>query len=147
MKSNGSKGRSKKLDEKKIRDLSRAIDAKVMARSKKVAAGYTVIIEPHGRLGFVANCVEMPNVFTHGETETKCIKTAREALAIAVAVMLEHGDNPPVPATENARDQQVNIRLTAKEKLLLESAAKREGYRGLSDFMRSVAMSQIRKSA
>ncbi len=147
MKSNGSKGQLKKLDGRMVRDLSRVFDSKIMAQARKIAARYTVILEPHMRLGFVATCVEMPNVFTHGKTEAQCIKTTREALSIAVAVMLEQGDAPPAAASEELRDQQINIRLTAKEKLLLESAAKRLGYRGISDYVRSAALSHIRKSA
>jgi len=57
-----------------------------------------------------------------------------------VAVMLEQGQRPPSPARAGTRAMQVNVRLTAEEKALLESTAKRKGYSGLSDFIRAAAI-------
>lgn len=66
---------------------------------------------------------------------------------VGVAVMLEAGQTPPLAACEEQRTQQINIRLTAEERLLIESAAKRRGYRGISDFVRTAALAQTRKVA
>ncbi len=54
--------------------------------------------------------------------------------------MLEDGGRPPTPASSGLRSMQVNVRLTAEEKALLETAAHSRGFSGLSDFIRSVAM-------
>lgn len=48
------------------------------------------------------------------------------------------------PATTGRRTEQVNVRLTADEKLLLEASAQRKGYSGLSDFIRAVAIEATR---
>jgi uncharacterized protein (DUF1778 family) len=40
------------------------------------------------------------------------------------------------------RDQQVNLRLTAEERLRLDAAASREGYRSLSDYVRAAALNR-----
>jgi predicted RNase H-like HicB family nuclease len=129
------------------RDLSKAFDEKLLQRGRELASQYSILFRPSEQHGFSATCLEFPTVFVHGKTVAQCDKKAREALAIGVAVMLEQGDTPPLPASDERRDQQVNIRLTSEEKLLLEDSARRRGYRGLSDFMRAAAMSQTRRSA
>jgi hypothetical protein len=60
------------------------------------------------------------------------------------SVLLEQGQNPPAPASEGTRTQQVNVRLTSEGKLLLESTAKRKGFKGLSDFIRTAALESAR---
>ncbi len=55
--------------------------------------------------------------------------------------MIEEGRTPPVGATKRAA--QVNVRLTQEEKLLLEETAKREGFKGISDFIRHLALSHM----
>ncbi|KAA0212955.1 MAG: ribbon-helix-helix protein, CopG family [Cyanobacteria bacterium CYA] len=58
--------------------------------------------------------------------------------------MLELGQQPPAPAREGKRDQQVNIRLTSEEKMRLEEASRREGFRSLSDFLRASGLNRAR---
>ena len=91
--------------------------------------------------------MEYPNVFVHAKTSDACIRKTREALMVGVAVMLEAGDAPPLAASEEQRTHQVNIRLTAQERLLIDSAARRRGFRGISDFVRTAALAQTRKIA
>jgi hypothetical protein len=79
----------------------------------------------------------MPYVMADGTTIEACAAETLVATTLAVATMLELGEAPPVPARAGKRDQQVNIRLTAEEKLQLEAAARREGFRSLSDFLRA----------
>lgn len=124
-----------------------AIEPAIFTRAKEIASQYTVVLQPHARLGFLGHSLEMPNVFVDASTANKCIERMRDALAVAVAVMLEAGQAPPVPAVEQKRETQINIRLSSEEKLLLEHAAKQRGFRGVSDFVRSAALSQMRRSA
>jgi hypothetical protein len=77
-----------------------------------------------------------------GKTINACAKSVLEATIGTVALMLEQGKTPPVAAREGKRDQQVNIRLTAEEKMRLEEAARREGFRSLSDYLRASGMSR-----
>ncbi len=84
--------------------------------------------------------MELPHVFGDGPTVERCVEETREALIGAVALLLEEGSRPPAPARENTRTQQVNVRLTAEEKILLESTSKRKGFNGLSDFIRAAAL-------
>jgi len=82
----------------------------------------------------------MPTVFADGQTPDACVRAVREALTVAVATMLENGKRPPTSA--NRRSVQVNIRLTPDEKLALEEAASRMGFKGLSDFIRHAALNR-----
>ena len=47
-------------------------------------------------------------------------------------------------ASDRTRTEQVNVRLTSEEKLLLEEAAKNKGSRGLSDFIRTTTLANSR---
>jgi len=68
----------------------------------------------------------------------------RKALTATVATLLEQDERPPTPAMIGRRTQQVNVRLTAEERLLLDAVAKRKGYSGMSDFIRAVAVEATR---
>jgi uncharacterized protein (DUF1778 family) len=57
--------------------------------------------------------------------------------------MLEAGAVPPLPASEDRRDEQVNVRLSKLEKLTFEQAARSRGFRGISEFMRTAAMGSV----
>lgn len=59
-----------------------------------------------------------------------------------VAFLIESGKPSPALAREGARHPQVNVRLTAEERLLFESAARRTEFAGLSDFFRSTASNE-----
>jgi predicted RNase H-like HicB family nuclease len=88
--------------------------------------------------------VELPNAMSDGKTPEQCIRNTREAMITAVATMLEDGETPPPPASEGVRNEQVNVRLTAEERLALETAAQQHGFRGLSDFIRNAALAASR---
>ena len=59
----------------------------------------------------------------------------------ATGVREEQGETPPPPAGEGARTEQVNIRFSAEERLALETAARQQGFRGVSDYVRAAALS------
>jgi predicted RNase H-like HicB family nuclease len=124
---------------KSARAIDRPSDAKVMAKAKKIAGQYQVILafedgHCYGR------GLELPGIHGDGKTVRQCVKNTREAFAGWVAYLFEQGQRPPAPAREGTRIAQVNVRLTAEEKVLLEATAKRKGFTGLSDFVRAAAM-------
>jgi uncharacterized protein (DUF1778 family) len=47
-----------------------------------------------------------------------------------------------MPASAGRRQRQLNIRLTEDENLRLEEAARRQGFRGVSDYVRFAALSR-----
>jgi predicted RNase H-like HicB family nuclease len=89
--------------------------------------------------------LELPHVFGDGPTPDKCVAATREALTAAVAYLLEQGQKAPAPAHTGRRTQQVNVRLTAEEKTIIESTARRKGFSGLSDYLRATALETTRR--
>ena len=110
-----------------------------MAAARQVAEQYQVILtQEEGE--WYGRGLELPHVFADGQTPAECLANTRQALESAVAYMLEQEQRPPAPAREGVRTEQVNVRLTAEEKILLETAGRRKGFTGLSDFVRSAAL-------
>ena len=119
--------------------LDRPFDAETLAEAAKIAERYQVILACEDGHWY-GRGLELPNVHGDGKTANQCIEDTREALTGAVAYLLEEGQRPPSPAQEGTRTAQVKVRLTAEEKALLETTAKRKGYSGLSDFVRAAAI-------
>ena len=111
-------------------------------RARELADAYRLILEPDGRGGFVGRALEFPTVFDRGANADECVRNTRTALLIAVATMLEMGEHPPAPSAQGVRQTQVNIRLSAEEKLLLEESARKAGFRGISDYIRSAVVAR-----
>ncbi len=117
--------------------IDRPFKSDIVKRAREIAHQYRLILEPEAEVGFIGRSIELPSVFADGESADDCVAATREALEVAVATMLESGTSPPAPSTRGVRQAQVNIRMTAEEKLLLEDAARRGGFRGVSDYIRS----------
>lgn len=124
---------------RKSAELKKPIDRRTLADAREVAARYQVILAEEDT-EWTGRGLELPNVFGAGKTPEACIRDTREAFTLAVAYLLEQGRQPPAAAREGNRSMQVNVRLTPEEKALLESAARRKGYQGMSDFMRAAAI-------
>jgi predicted RNase H-like HicB family nuclease len=127
---------------KKSSDLRKPFRSEILQRAAVLAEHYQIILECdqgqwHGR------GLELPHVFGDGATPELCIQSTRQALTAAVAYLLEKGSNPPSPARNGKRTQQVNVRLTAEEKTLLEAVAHRKGFQGLSDYLRAAALEPV----
>lgn len=120
--------------------IDRPFAAELWAKAKMVAEQYQIVLQREPDELWIGHGLEMPLVFGEGPTADACVADTREALAAAVATVLEQGEIPPRPAREGARSFQVNVKLTAEEKAVLESRARQRGFRGLSDFMRAKAL-------
>jgi predicted RNase H-like HicB family nuclease len=114
-----------------------------LQRAEQIARYYRIVLEYDDDAGWVGSGVELPTVFGGGKTPDECVKDTRAALVVAVAHMLERGQHPP---ESSARTLQVNIRLTPEEKLVLTNTARRVGFQGLSDFLRSIALQRAERS-
>lgn len=128
------------------RRLDRPFSPALLSRARKLAARYRLVLDPDPRRGFIARAVEYPTVFEHGADVESCVHAIREALAVAIATQLETGESPPKPASLGRRMRQINIRVTDDEKLLLDTAASSRGFRNVSDFLRSAALSLARSA-
>jgi predicted RNase H-like HicB family nuclease len=130
----------------KSKALNKPFKESIVRKAKKIVADYRIILERNERLGFIGTSVEIPTVFADAKTPEKCYKAIQEALMVAVATMIECGQRPPQPASMGLRTEQVNVRLTAEEKLLFANAAMNLGFKGISDFIRSTALNNVLSS-
>jgi len=128
------------------KDLKKSFKSIVLRKAKKIANDYCITIERNERLGFIGSSVEMPTVFADAKTPEQCYKSTQEALMVAVATMIECGQRPPQPASAKKRNEQVNVRLTSEEKILLSNAASSLGFKGISDFLRSAGLNRVLSS-
>jgi predicted RNase H-like HicB family nuclease len=113
----------------------------VLARAREIAAGYQVVMwtedgEYYGR------GVELPSTMGDGATPDACMKATREALTVTVAYMLEQGEAPPPAASEEKRTEQINLRVSAEEKLRLETLARQHGFKGVADYLRATGLAR-----
>lgn len=120
--------------------LARPFDAATLRRAAEIAARYQIVLEQSEDVGYLGRTVEMPFVMADGPTLESCAEETIEATTAAIATMIEMGQRPPSPAREGKREAQVNVRLTAEEKLILEQTARADGYRSVSDFIRAAAL-------
>lgn len=110
----------------------------MLNNARHIAAGYRYILRPSESLGYVGRTLELPLVLADGPTPEDCLQATKFAVETAIATMLERGETPPM--STGRRSEQINIRLTAEEKLILEEESQRQGYKGLSDYVRAVAL-------
>lgn len=120
----------------KQRDIRRPFDPKVLARARKIVVDYQIVIwfedgEYYGR------GVELPWSLGDGPTPGDCVTETREALVTTVASMLEDGETPPPPASAEKRSEQINLRVTAEERLRLDTLARQHGFKGVADYLRT----------
>ena len=130
----------------KSKSLSKPFKESIVRKARKIVADYRIILERNERLGFIGSSVELPTVFADAKTPEKCYKAVQDALMVAVATMIECGQRPPQPASAGRRTEQVNVRLTAEEKLLFANAAMNLGFKGISDFIRNTALNNVLSS-
>ncbi|HWE94738.1 MAG TPA: type II toxin-antitoxin system HicB family antitoxin [Tepidisphaeraceae bacterium] len=86
--------------------------------------------------------LELPFIAADGKSPQECFENVREAMTAAAAHLLEQGETPPPPASHTGRTQQVNIRLSAMEKLRMEESARAKGFRGVADYLRARALAE-----
>ncbi len=130
----------------KSKALNKPFKESIVRKAGKIVADYRIILERNERLGFIGSSVELPTVFVDAKTPEKCYRATQEALMVTVATMIECGQRPPQPASAGRRTEQVNVRLTAEEKLLFANAAMNLGFKGISDFIRNTALNNVLSS-
>lgn len=123
-------------------DPARPFDPALLNKASKIASDYEIVMwfedgEWYGR------GLELPHTYGDGKTPAACIASVRQGLVVTVATMLEDGERPPMPARMGERTEQVNIRLTASEKAMLENRSRAGGFRGVSDFVRASVLEKV----
>ena len=129
---------------KSAKGADRPFDSAAWSEAERLVCQYQVVLHCEDDHWY-GRGLEFPKVFADGENADECVAETRKAMQGVVAFLIESGKSPPAPAREGARLQQVNVRLTSEERLLFESAARRKGFAGLSDFFRSAATNEAAK--
>ncbi|HEX4125730.1 MAG TPA: type II toxin-antitoxin system HicB family antitoxin [Tepidisphaeraceae bacterium] len=120
--------------------IDRPFPPAILERARRIAADYQIILQTEDG-EYYGRGLELPFVMSDGKTPDECVRATREALAVAIATALEAGKSPPSPASRRQRTEQINIRVSPEEKLLLEEAARSSGFRGISDYVRTASLS------
>jgi predicted RNase H-like HicB family nuclease len=113
-----------------------------LRRARQIAQTYRVVIR-HEDGEYYGQALELPGAMNDGRTPAECLERTLEIVTTTVAAIIERGEIPPMPASDDRRDEQVNVRLSKLEKLAFESAARSRGFRGLGDFMRAATLSSV----
>ena len=123
--------------------VDRPFDPALLRQARQIVEGYQIILHFEDGM-YYGRGLEMPTAMNHGKTPDECVRATRDILTTAVAFMLECGETPPSSASENKRTEQINVRLTPEEKLLLEETARSKGFRGISDFVRNASLASAK---
>lgn len=122
--------------------VDRPFDPAVLDRARRIAEQYRIILRHEGG-DYYGQALELPGAMNDGKTPAECLRNTIDIVTTTIAAMLERGEVPPLPTSDERRDEQVNVRLSKLEKLTFEEAARSRGFRGLSDFMRAATMSSV----
>jgi predicted RNase H-like HicB family nuclease len=90
--------------------------------------------------GWYGRCVELPYCMGDGRTPKAAIESTKQAIVAGLSADLARGIPAPIPAREGIRSEQVNVRLSADERELIQANALRAGFKGLADYIRSTAL-------
>jgi predicted RNase H-like HicB family nuclease len=131
------KGSSRPASSESKDVLDRPFDPAILKRARKLADKYRIVLETDPHVGYLASALELPNVLADGANPNAAVAAAREALTSAVAYLIESGQTPPLPADEQVRNRQINIRLTETEQRLLKEAAKAHNCSDMSEYVRT----------
>src|SRR5947199_10702151 len=82
--------------------IDRPFDKAVLRRARAIADRYQIILQFEDGL-YYGRGLELPTAMNHGRTPDECVKATRDILTTAVAYLIESGQTPPAPASENRR--------------------------------------------
>ena len=133
--------KSKNSRKKKL-DPARPFDPEILKRATEIANRYRITVWFEDG-DFFGEVVEIPHTYGDGVTPDACIANTREAAIFVTAYLIESGEVPPPPMNDGARTEQVNVRLSAGERLRLDALARRSGFTGISDYMRVAALAGL----
>ena len=123
--------------------LKKPPSQKHLARGRRLAVRYRLVINKHPENGFWGSTVEMPMVLGSGATIEKCAQDILDATAVTIAVELELGQRPPTPASEGKRNTKIVVMVTADDASRFGEESRRQGFARVSDFLRSAGLKHV----
>ena len=117
-------------------------EPKLWKEAERLARKYQVLTwYDEEEQAYFGQCLELPGCMSHGATPAERDAMVLESMTLSLADSLQHGEPVPAPLSQRSRNTQINIRLSQREKLILEHAARASGYHGVSDYVRAKALS------
>lgn len=117
-------------------------DTALLTRACQIAQTNRIIIRQEDG-AYDGQALELPGAMNDGTTPAECLEKSIDIVTTTVATMLERGEIPTLPASDDRRDEQVNARPSKLEKLTFEEVARSRDFRGLSGFIRSATLSSV----
>jgi predicted RNase H-like HicB family nuclease len=121
-----------------------SFDGSLVDRAQAIARTYAATLKPDNSGGFVGSSVELPFVLARGRTKGECLANLEDETTHVVAMLLREGQVPPVVGGHR-RVAQINVRVSPRDKTEIESAARREGFQSISDFVRQIVLQHLRR--
>jgi predicted RNase H-like HicB family nuclease len=75
--------------------IDRPFDEEILKQATSMAQDYHIVLEGDQKSGFVGTWCEYPSIIGDGETKEECIESTREAITVALAYLLETGQELP----------------------------------------------------
>ena len=122
-----------------IKNKNRPFEKEILKRAAEIAAEYQLILGTEDG-EFTARGLEYSSALGIGKSEAEAIKVCREVLTTLVAYHLEKGEKFSMPSKQNLRNEQISLKVSAEEKVRIEAAAKLKGFRGVGDYLRTLAL-------
>jgi predicted RNase H-like HicB family nuclease len=133
---------SPRPDRDRGRSKDRPFDSVRLSQARRAAGRYRLVLVQEDE-DYLALSAEFPGVIVRGADAGECERKAREALAVVIATLLEAGR--PVPGPQPERRSQLNLRLAAEERSLIENAARLTGAGSVSEYVRIAALAKARQ--
>ncbi len=76
-----------------------------------LARTYTIVLEPEAEGGFSVIVPALPEVHTQGETVEDALANARDAIALALEIRIDFGED--IPEDDSPRIERVSVNVDA----------------------------------
>lgn len=111
----------------------------VRKRATNLVQQYSIVMTTSVDNLYHVRFAEFAEISVSGTDIETCIVNLRDAGVTHVLQLLRDDKNVPRPLQNLTRREQVNVRLTSEEKVVIASAARKRGKR-ISDYMRARAL-------
>ena len=132
------------MDVEELEHASRPFNPAVEEQARQIVSRYKMYVEwVEDEQRYFAGCEEYGYLCGDGPTRAAAIDMATEGMVGAVACTLDGGETPPVPLADAPPHEpaaHVDVVVSKAELSDLEDAARREGFRGVGDYLRHAAL-------
>ena len=126
--------------------LARPFPPGVEAEARRIVSRYRMFVRWVAEEGcYFAGCEEYGYLCGDGETRADAIEMASDGMVGVVGYELENGETPAVPLADEpqaGRAVHVDVELSTAEQSDFEQLARREGFRGVGDYLRHAALAR-----